>query len=149
MKKFIKCVHRRWFSTSLKPTVAPPITVRKPLRAPIAVTPTASDRLSFLIQQHDATEQVAGIRLGVKKRGCSGLSYTMDYITDTPEDLKKVEKDEVVVCDNDVKVFVEIRAILNIVGTTMDYIETDLKSEFVFINPLSKGSCGCGESFRT
>ena len=124
-------------------------TLKKALRSPIAVTLTASKRLSFLIERYQNNEQVAGIRLGVKKRGCSGLSYTMDYITDTPEDLKKVEKDEVVVCDNDVKVFVEIRAILNIVGTTMDYIETDLKSEFVFINPLSKGSCGCGESFRT
>jgi len=124
-------------------------TLKKVLRSPITVTSTASKRLSFLIEQHQNTERVAGIRLGVKKRGCSGLSYTMDYITDIPEDLKKVVKDEVVVCDNDVKVFVEIRAILNIVGTTMDYIETDLKSEFVFINPLSKGSCGCGESFQT
>jgi len=146
---FIKCIHRRWLNTTLKGIGGPVATLRKPLRAPISITQTASDRLYFLIQQHDATEQVAGIRLGIKKRGCSGLSYTMDYITDTAEDLKKVSKDEVVVCDNDVKVFVEIRAILNIVGTTMDYIKTDLKSEFVFINPLSKGSCGCGESFRT
>ena len=120
-------------------------TIRKP---PIKITPVAANRLQYLISQHKYTEKVCGIRLGVKKRGCSGLSYTMNYVNDTLEELKKVEKDEVVVCDNNVKVFVEIRAILNIVGTTMDYIETDIKSEFVFINPLSIGSCGCGESFR-
>ena len=145
--KFIKCFYKRYINIIPIKTI-----LRKPLRSPISITPTASNRLDFLISQHQNKEQVEGIclgiRLGVKKRGCSGLSYTMDYINNTIEDLKKVEKDEIVICDNNVKVFIEIKAILNIVGTTMDFIETDLKSEFVFINPLSKGSCGCGESFR-
>ena len=73
----------------------------------------------------------------------------MNYIHTTADDLKKVENDEIVVCDNNIKVFVELKAILSIVGTTMDYVDTDLKSEFTFINPLSKGECGCGESFTT
>lgn len=119
------------------------------LKAPITITNAASERLQFLITQYQDTNNVKGIRLGVKKKGCSGLSYTMNYICDTDDDLKKVKNDDVVVCNNNIKVYIEPKAIITIVGTTMDFIETEINSEFTFINPNSKGSCGCGESFLT
>ena len=59
--------------------------------------------------------------------------------------MKKVKNDDVVLCNNNVKVFIDPKSIMTIIGTTMDYIETDISSEFTFINPKSKGSCGCGE----
>jgi iron-sulfur cluster assembly accessory protein len=119
------------------------------LKAPITVTNAASERLQFLITQYQDIHNVKGIRLGVKKKGCNGLSYTMNYICDTDEDLKKVKNDDIVVCNNNIKVYIEPKAIITIVGTTMDFIETEINSEFTFINPNSKGSCGCGESFLT
>ena len=86
-----------------------------------------------------------GIRIGINKRGCNGLRYTMKYIT--PDNSKLVEKDDVIITENNVKVFVEARAIINIVGTTLDFVENEMSSEFTFVNPKSTGSCGCGESF--
>lgn len=67
----------------------------------------------------------------------------MDYALQT-EDLKKYEQ----VNSHDVKVFVDPPAIFYILGTQMDYAETALSAEFTFVNPNSKGECGCGESFN-
>jgi len=145
IRKSIITLTRGFYST-VSQNIRTPLKKRRP---PISVTTSAADRLSTLISECQSNDPVLGIRLGVKKRGCNGLSYTMNYIHTTADDLKKVENDEVVVCDNNIKVFVELKAILSIVGTTMDYVDTDLKSEFTFINQLSKGECGCGESFTT
>lgn len=121
----------------------------KKVKSAISITAIAANRLSNIISECNEEIKVEGVRIGINKRGCNGLSYTMNYIHDTLEDKKKVEKDEIIICDNNVKVFIESKAIFNIVGTTLDYIETDMASEFSFINPNSKGSCGCGESFTT
>lgn len=72
--------------------------------------------------------------------GCNGSSYTINYA------LSKVMTDEEVV-DKGVHVFIEPSALMKIVGTTMDWKEDDLASEFVFSNPNAKSVCGCGESF--
>ena len=69
------------------------------------------------------------------------MSYTMKYDTEKQKFDELVEKDGV-------KVVVENKAIMYLLGTEMDFIEDELKSEFVFNNPNSKGSCGCGESFN-
>ncbi|GMI22537.1 hypothetical protein TrCOL_g9382 [Triparma columacea] len=116
-----------------------------PTRAPIIVTPGAAERVKFLLSSKDDAK---GIRLGVKKRGCNGLSFTMNYVLDTPEDAKLTKLDEFVTCENGVVVYVDPGAMFNIVGTVMDWEETELSAEFTFNNPNSKGECGCGESFN-
>jgi len=109
--------------------------------APITISERAADRIKELLS---AKEEAVGVKLGVRRRGCNGYSYTMNYATN--EDLKTT-KDEVVTAHG-VKVLVDPKAIFFVVGTQMDFVETELSSEFTFQNPNSKGECGCGESFN-
>jgi len=107
---------------------------------PITITSRAAERVFELLSSPNA-EGALGIRLGVKRRGCNGLSYTLNYAFER----KKGEEE---MAAHGLIVFVEPMALFSIVGTVMDYEETDLSSEFTFINPNSKGECGCGESFN-
>ena len=109
--------------------------------APIEITQRAAMRIKELIAGKD---NVVGVRLGVKRRGCNGYSYTMNYAEMDDVNPKKNE----IVKDKDVTVLVDPKAVFFIVGTVMDYQETELASEFTFVNPNIKGECGCGESFN-
>lgn len=113
----------------------------RPRLNPIIVTERAAERIQELLSGPNA-EGAIGIRLGVKRRGCNGLSYTLNYAFEKPE------KDEEMEGPMGVKVFIEPMALFNVVGTVMDWEETELSSEFTFNNPNSKGECGCGESFN-
>lgn len=132
-------------------------TKRRPTRNlnPLIVTPDAAARIEYLTSQHaDSGNRVVGIRLGTKKRGCNGLSYTLNYAYENHMDEHK--RDEAMTISlpssdmpgNGLKVFVEPMALMNIIGTTMDFVDDEMSSEFTFTNPNSKGECGCGESFN-
>jgi len=106
----------------------------------IEITDTAAERIKNLLAQREKPAE--GIRVGVKKGGCSGLSYTIEYA-----DVGSVAKFEEVIEKNGVKVIIEPKASLYLIGTTMDFIDEKMKSGFVFKNPNEKDRCGCGESF--
>jgi len=108
-----------------------------PTRAALTLTPSAVNRIKELLK--DKPEAI-GLKIGVRTRGCNGLSYTLEYAE------KKTVKDEEVLQDG-VRVLIDQKAQLTLLGTEMDFQEGQLASEFVFNNPNIKGTCGCGESF--
>lgn len=109
-----------------------------PTRAALSLTPAAVSRIKELLQ---GKSEYIGLKVGVRQRGCNGLSYTLDYA------VSKEKMDEEVVQDG-VRVIIDKKAQLSLLGTEMDYVRTKLSSEFVFNNPNIKGTCGCGESFN-
>nr|XP_059871339.1 iron-sulfur cluster assembly 1 homolog, mitochondrial [Delphinus delphis] len=131
---------RARMSASLVRATVRAVSKRKlqPTRAALTLTPSAVNKIKQLLK--DKPEHV-GVKVGVRTRGCNGLSYTLEY-TKT-----KGDSDEEVVQDG-VRVFIEKKAQLTLLGTEMDYVEDKLSSEFVFNNPNIKGTCGCGESFN-
>ncbi len=104
----------------------------------ITLTEAAAERVRSLIARSE--NPVLGLRVGVKTRGCSGLSYFVEYA----EEQKKFED---VVEDKGVKIFIDPTAVMFLIGTEMDYVEDKIQSGFVFNNPNEKNRCGCGESF--
>ncbi|CEP60549.1 Fe-binding Fe/S cluster assembly protein ISA1 LALA0_S01e13476g [Lachancea lanzarotensis] len=108
----------------------------RPRKALISLTPNALLHLKLLLNQ----PQPQLIRIGVKNRGCSGLTYDLEFITAPGKFDEVVEQDGV-------KVVIDSKALFSIVGSEMDWIDDRLSSRFVFKNPNSKGTCGCGESF--
>ncbi len=106
---------------------------------PITLTDAAVKRMAALIAERGNPS--SGVRIGVRTRGCSGLSYTLEFADE------KEPMDQVVEVDG-IKVLIDPKAALFIIGTEMDFVEDELESGFVFINPNEKGRCGCGESFR-
>jgi iron-sulfur cluster assembly protein len=86
-----------------------------------------------------AEGRYAGVRVGVTNGGCAGMSYTMDYA----DERKPLEE---VVEDKGVKIFIDPKAILFLIGTEMDFVRDKLAARFVFNNPNQTAACGCGES---
>ncbi|WP_231712468.1 HesB/IscA family protein [Vineibacter terrae] len=105
----------------------------------MTVTDAAVSRVKELLAQRG--KPTAGVRIGVRSKGCSGLSYTLEYADE------KGPRDEVVETQG-ITVLVDPKATLFLIGTEMDYVEEKLKAGFVFKNPNEKGRCGCGESFH-
>jgi len=115
-------------------------------KSPITITPFAASRIYDILNSSNPIP--LGIRVGVRKRGCNGLSYTMNYVKDDTESKTRFAKDIIVKADNGVLVYVDPSAVFSIVGTVMDWKDDEISQEFTFLNPKSKGACGCGESFN-
>jgi len=105
----------------------------------ISVTEAAAERVKKLMAKSQG--EVMGLRIGVKAKGCSGMSYSVEYA-------KERSPGDEVVEDKGVTLFIDPKATLFIIGSEMDYVEDKLQSGFVFRNPNEKGRCGCGESFH-
>ena len=103
----------------------------------LTLTDAAADRVKAIMAKAD--RPIAGVRVGVKNGGCAGMSYTMEYA-------EAGKPGEDVVEDKGVKVFVDPKAVLFLLGTQMDFQTTKLASQFVFNNPKQTSACGCGES---
>lgn len=105
----------------------------------MSLTESAAERVKHLMSTRK--DPAAGLRIGVRTGGCSGMAYSMDFT------MEKEPLDEVVE-EKGVTLFVDSKALMFLIGTEMDYVEDKLQSGFVFNNPNEKGRCGCGESFR-
>jgi len=97
----------------------------------------AAARIRDIIANADG--KVQGVRVGVTNGGCAGMSYTMDY-AEAPQPFEEVVEDQ------GVKVFIDPKAIMFLIGTEMDFVREKLGSRFVFNNPNQTAACGCGES---
>jgi len=103
----------------------------------LSLTDRAADRIKAIMA--DADRPIAGLRVGVRNGGCAGMSYTMEYA-------EAAKPGEDVVEDRGVRVFVDPKAVLFLLGTEMDFTTNKLASQFVFNNPNQTSACGCGES---
>lgn len=106
--------------------------------AALTLTPATEARIAALMAR--APEGAIGVRLSTPRRGCSGLAYSVDYVTEEKPFDEKIETPGGTF-------YVDGGSILYLVGSTMDWVEDDFAAGFVFQNPNAKGSCGCGESF--
>ncbi len=105
----------------------------------IKLSDNAANRIKEIMSKADSS--AIGVRVGVKSGGCAGMSYMMEYA-------KEAKKDEEVIEDKGVKVFIDANAIVYLLGTEMDYKTDKFSSQFVFKNPNETERCGCGESFK-
>ena len=105
----------------------------------IKLSDNAANRIKEIMSKAEST--AIGVRVGVKSGGCAGMSYVMEYA-------KEAKKNEEVIEDKGVKVFIDSNAIMYLLGTEMDYKTDKFSSQFVFKNPNETERCGCGESFK-
>ena len=106
--------------------------------AAIQLTPAAEQRIAELMAR--APKGAIGVKLSTPRRGCSGLAYSVDYVT------AEVPFDEKIETPGG-NFYVDGGSVLYLIGSTMDWVEDDFAAGFVFENPNAKGACGCGESF--
>ena len=106
--------------------------------AALTLTPAAEQRIADLMAQ--APDGAIGVKLSTPRRGCSGLAYSVDYVTQAdPLDEK--------IATPGGDFYIDAGSVLYLIGSRMDWVEDDFTAGFVFANPNAKGACGCGESF--
>ena len=111
----------------------------RPRLQAIRLTDAAADRIKYVMA--NAQQPIVGVRVGVKNGGCAGMAYTMEYA-------ENAEKFDEVVEDKGVKLLIDPKAVLFLLGTEMDFKVDKLSSTFVFNNPNQTSACGCGESVQ-
>ena len=104
----------------------------------VVLTSTAEARIAALMAK--APDGTVGVRLSTPRRGCSGLAYSVDYVTEAQPFDERIETPGGVF-------YIDGASVLYLIGSTMDWQEDDFAAGFVFANPNAKGACGCGESF--
>ena len=105
----------------------------------IKLSDNAAIRIKEIMSK--AENSTIGVRIGVKSGGCAGMSYVMEYAKD-------IKENEEIIEDKGVKVLIDPKAIMYLLGTEMDYKKESFSSQFVFKNPNETERCGCGESFK-
>ena len=105
----------------------------------ISLSENAAKRITEIMTS--AEKNSIGVRVGVKAGGCAGMSYVMEYA-------KTANPNDEIIEDKGVKVLIDPKAIMYLLGTEMDYKKEELSSTFVFKNPNETERCGCGESFK-
>jgi iron-sulfur cluster assembly protein len=105
----------------------------------IKLSDNAAKRIKEIMQS--ANSSAIGVRVGVKTGGCAGMSYIMEYA-------ENIKPNEEVIEDKGVKVLIDPKAIMYLLGTEMDYKKEKFSSQFIFKNPNETERCGCGESFK-
>ena len=105
----------------------------------IKLSDNAAERIKQIMSK--AEKSAIGVRVGVKSGGCAGMSYIMEYA-------KEIKPNEEIIEDKGVKVLIDPKAIMYLLGTEMDYKKEKFSSQFVFKNPNETERCGCGESFK-
>ena len=105
----------------------------------ITLSDRAAERVKEILAQ--SKEPIVGVRVGVSSGGCAGMSYVMEYA-------KKINPNDEIIEDKGVKVLIDPKAIMYLLGTEMDYKKEELSSTFIFKNPNETERCGCGESFK-
>jgi len=118
--------------TTAKPAVRPRPQVMR-------LTEAAANRVRELSTRADS--QIVGLRVGVKNGGCAGMSYTVEYAHD-------IRPTDEVVEDKGVRILVDPKAVLFLLGTEMDFKVDKMSAQFIFNNPNQTGACGCGESVQ-
>ena len=110
----------------------------RPRPAAITLTSAAEARIADLMTR--APDNAIGVKLSTPRRGCSGLAYSVDYVTEEQPFDEKIETPAGAF-------YVDGASVLYLIGSTMDWSEDDFAAGFTFANPNAKGACGCGESF--
>ena len=105
----------------------------------ISLSDQAATRIKEIMSS--ASNESIGVRVGVKSGGCAGMSYVMEYA-------KEIRPNEEIIEEKGVKVIIDPKAIMYLLGTEMDYKQEEFSSQFVFNNPNETERCGCGESFK-
>ena len=106
--------------------------------AAVILTPASEARIAELMSK--APEGAIGVKLSTPRRGCSGLAYSVDYVSEAIAIDEKIETPGGVL-------YIDGGSVLYLVGSIMDWVEDEFAAGFVFNNPNATGSCGCGESF--
>ncbi len=123
--------------TDMTPASPTPVAKPKPRPRPqvMKLTDAAAQRITELTKRADS--EIVGLRVGIKNGGCAGQSYTVEYA-------HEVRPTDEVVEDKGVKILVDPKAVLFLLGTEMDYKVDKMSAQFIFNNPNQTGACGCG-----
>ena len=113
--------------------------VARPKPQVVRLTDAAAERIKAVMAKAD--RPIAAVRVGVKNGGCAGMSYTMEYA-------EKIDPLDEIVEDKGVRILIDPKAVLFLLGTEMDYKIDKLSAQFVFNNPNQTSACGCGESVQ-